>query len=282
MRVVLIYNPKSGSSLTATELRKLCKKHGIVIATLIPIAKLHRSRLLPYINKGVTIAAVGGDGTLSAVAGVVAGTRAIIAPLPGGTLNHFTKDLGIAQDLDEALENMARGSLHSIDVATVNGIVFINNASLGIYPSSLRTRSSYEDKLGKWPAAVFASIRSLVHFRTYTVTVGGETFKTPFVFVGNNKYDLDEIGGAVRKRLNGGTLSIFIAQTTSRATLLKIALFTFIGRGGQLDEFNIRNADSLVIHTRRPRLNVSHDGEVSHMKSPLTFEIQKKTLRVRY
>jgi diacylglycerol kinase family enzyme len=282
MKVVLIYNPKSGSSLSATELRKLCKERSIVIATLIPIAKLRRSRLLPYINKGVTIAAVGGDGTLSAVAGIVAGTRAIFAPLPGGTLNHFTKDLGIAQDLGEALENMTRGSIHPVDIATVNGVVFINNASLGIYPSSLRARSSYEDKLGKWPAAVFASVRSLIRFRTYTVTVGGETFKTPFVFVGNNKYDLDEIGGAVRKRLNGGKLSIFIAQTTSRMTLLKIALFTLVGRSGQLDEFDIRSSDSLIIHTRRPKLSISHDGEVSHMKSPLTFEIQKKTLRVRY
>jgi diacylglycerol kinase family enzyme len=280
MKIVLIYNPKSGSALSARELRSKCEQHGIIIEKLIPVAKLSSKRLSLSIQKGMTIAVVGGDGTLSAVAGMVAGSRAIFAPLPGGTLNHFTKDLGIAQEFDEALSNLMTAKIRTIDIAAINGTVFINNASLGLYPSSLQVRNFYEDKIGKWPAAVFSSFRAFIRFRSYTVTVGNETFKTPFVFVGNNKYEL--LNGGSRKRLNAGKLSVFIARTTSRVTLLKIALFTLAGRQQSLDEFDERLTDSVIIHTKRRELNVSHDGEVTRMKSPFQFEIRKKALRIRY
>jgi len=280
MKIVLIYNPKSGSALSAQELRNKCKQYGIVIEKLIPITKLTPKRLSSPIRNSVTIAAVGGDGTLSAVAGLLAGTRAIFAPLPGGTLNHFTKDLGIAQELDEALANLVNAKVRMVDVATVNGTVFINNASLGLYPSSLQVRSAYENKIGKWPAAVFSSFRAFIRFRSYTVTVGTETFKTPFVFVGNNQYEL--LNGGTRKRIDAGKLSVFITRTTSRAVLLKIALFTLVGRHQQLDEFDERLTDAVTIRTKRNELSVSHDGEVTRMRSPFHFEVRKKALRVRH
>jgi diacylglycerol kinase family enzyme len=280
MKIVLIYNPKSGSALSARELRSKCEQRGIVIEKLIPVAKLSSKRLLSSIQKGMTIAVVGGDGTLSAVAGMIAGSRAALVPLPGGTLNHFTKDLGIAQEFDEALSNLVKAKIRTVDVAVINGTVFINNASLGLYPSSLQVRNLYEDKIGKWPAAVFSSFRAFVRFRSYTVTVGNETFETPFVFVGNNKYEL--LDGGTRKRLDAGKLSVFIAHTTSRFVLLKIALFTLVGRHQLLDEFDERLTDSVTIHTKRRELSISHDGEVTRMKSPFQFEIRKKALRVRY
>jgi diacylglycerol kinase family enzyme len=280
MKIILIYNPKSGSALSAQELRNKCKQHDIVIEKLIPITKLTLKRLASHIRNGSTIAVIGGDGTLSAVAGLLAGTRAVFAPLPGGTLNHFTKDLGIAQELDEALGNLVHAKVRTVDVATVNGTVFINNASLGLYPSSLQARNAYENKIGKWPAAVFSSFRAFIRFRSYTVTIGNETFKTPFVFVGNNKYEL--LNGGTRTRINAGKLSVFIARTTSRAVLLKIALFTLIGRHHLLDEFDERLTDSVTIHTKRKELSVSHDGEVTRMQSPFQFEVKKKALRVRY
>ena len=238
--------------------------------------------LAPFIAKGAMIAVVGGDGTISAVANLVVGTKAVLAPLPGGTLNHFTKDLGISQELDEAIKSLAYSKVHTIDVAEVNKHIFINNSSIGLYPSSLRERDKIETTLGKWPAAVFASVRALVRLRTFTVTIGKETFRTPFVFVGNNKYALDGLGAPVRTRLNQGVLSVFMAKTVSRLALLKITLFALVGKAHLLTDLEVRTVSSLTIKMKRSRTHVSYDGEVRKLPSPLSYSVRKKALRVRY
>jgi diacylglycerol kinase family enzyme len=282
MKVVLVYNAKAGSGLSSAELRILFGKHNISIDALVSVDDTMNHKLAPFIKKKATIVAVGGDGTLSGVAGLIAGTQAVFAPLPGGTLNHFTKDLGISQDIDGAIAKLAQANVRTIDVARVNGIVFINNSSIGLYPSSLRMRDRFERYLGKWLAAIVSSIRTLIRFRTYNVTIGNETFHTPFVFVGNNVYSLEGIGGVTRTALDKGILSVFIARTSSRLVLFKIVLFALIGKMHLLDEFDERKTTKLSIETKRRRLNISRDGEVMRLKSPLTYEIQPGVLRILY
>lgn len=276
--MILVYNAKSGGAFSADALRASFKRHKIPLEALISIENLEE--LEHYLKDNVTVAAVGGDGTISAVAAMLAGTRSVLAPLPGGTLNHFTKDLGIPQDLDEALAALADASVRKIDVARVNNCVFINNSSLGMYPTSLRTRERYEQHIGKWPAALFAVLRSLVKFRTYKMTLGSETFRTPFIFVGNNDYEIDTVGTATRRALNKGHLCVFIAKTASRWTLLKIFLWTLVGKAKELDEFEVRKVSSFTLHAARRRLHVAYDGEVKHMPPPLRYEIMSKALSV--
>ena len=282
MNVILVYNPKSGSALPAAELRALCKKHGIGVERLVPVNDEFRSVLAPFIKKHATIAVAGGDGTLSSVAGLMAGTKAVFAPLPGGTLNHFTKDLGIPQDMDTAIARLSRAKVRTVDVAEVNGTVFINNSSIGLYPSSLRMRDRFERYVGKWTAAVVASIRALVRFRTYTVTIDGETFHTPFVFVGNNAYSISGPGGVARTVLTKGVLSVFIARTTSRLALFKIALFALVGKAYLLDEFDKRETARVTIASKRSRLSVSRDGEVVRVAPPLAYASRPGDLRILY
>lgn len=282
MNVVLVYNSKSGSALALRELRKKFKHHGIQVDKAIGMSKRLAHDLSAPVRSGATICAVGGDGTLSAVAGCLAGSKAVFVPLPGGTLNHFTKDLGIAQDMDEALQALAGSKIHAVDAATVNGKLFINNSSLGLYPSALRTRQKFEDYLGKWPAAIVASIRSLVKFRIYDVTINNETFRTPFIFVGNNNYAIDSVGGAVRARLDEGILSVMIAKTTTRRGLMKVTFGLLIGKAQTLAEFDTRTATSLTIHTTRNKINVARDGEVNRLKNPIYYASLPKALRVRF
>src|SRR5438128_3016655 len=89
-------------------------------------------RLITIVRKALhksdeTIIAAGGDGTVSAVAGEIAGTRKVMGVLPLGTLNHFAKDIGIPVGLDAAVRMLANGHTEPVDVAEVNGRVFINN-----------------------------------------------------------------------------------------------------------------------------------------------------------
>ncbi len=280
MKIIIVYNPKSGSALSREELRKKCTKADIEIEQFIAIKDGFEKKLKSHIENGETIAAVGGDGTISAVAGLLAHTKATLIPLPGGTLNHFTKDLKIPQNIDQALMRLKKCQARSIDIAAVENTFFINNSSMGLYPASLHDREELETTTGKWPAAVIASIRALIRFKTYTVTIDDHTFKTPFIFVGNNRYSLETLGGTERTSLDKGHLTVFAAKTQSRLTLLKIACFALIGKTKQLTEFDEFHPKAFTLKTKRSKLSVSHDGEVSKFTSPLKFEIHSKALKI--
>jgi diacylglycerol kinase family enzyme len=86
------------------------------------------------------VVAGGGDGTVNAVAGVLAGTEKPLGVLPLGTLNHFAKDLGIPHEVERAVQLLGTGAPRRVDVAEVNGRVFVNNSSIGVYPLAVRER----------------------------------------------------------------------------------------------------------------------------------------------
>lgn len=277
MKVTVVYNPNAGGALARRHLAAMFKKSKITVTNWIKLGAINQKDVHLH---GI-VAVVGGDGTISQLASKLAGTKTELAPLPGGTLNHFTKDLGIPQDINEAIARLARAKMHTIDIASVNGEYFVNNSSLGIYPSSLSLREKLERKIGKWPAMVAASFRALVRFRTYTLTIGKETFTTPFVFIGNNRYEVDAFGVAQRNSLTSGIVSVFIAKTASRLVLLKIAILTLVGRGHLLEEFDVREARSVTIRSRHAGLSVSRDGEIGRTITPLEYKIHPKYLRVR-
>lgn len=282
MNAVVVYNPQSGSALSANELRAKCAQHAITVDALIPVGNSLKTSLAPFIAQHATILVVGGDGTLSAVAGLIVGTKAVFVPIPGGTLNHFTKDLGIEQDIDKALANVASAHVRAVDVAAVNDTVFINNSSIGLYPASLQLRSTLEHRIGKWPAAVVSSVRALIRFRVYTVTINNEVFRTPFVFIGNNTYKLNAPGAPTRDALNKATLSVFIAHTTSRWGFVKGVLYAGLGKAHQLDEFEERTGKSFLIRIPKKRISISRDGEVNRMTLPLEYSVRPGKLYVRY
>ena len=91
-------------------------------------------------NGARAVVAGGGDGTVGSVAGALAGTDRPLGVLPLGTLNHFAKDLRIPLGLEEAARNVCEGREARVDVGEVNGQVFVNNSSLGLYPRIVRRR----------------------------------------------------------------------------------------------------------------------------------------------
>lgn len=282
MKMIVVYNPASGGKMHLDALKTYFVNSGIQVTAWFPFGSSLDRTLRPHIKNGESIAVVGGDGTISAVAAMVVGTKAVLAPLPGGTLNHFTKDLGINQDVEEAIAVLANAKIHTIDASKVNDMIFINNSSIGLYPSALRTRNEFERHIGKWPAVVLASFRSFIRMKTYAVKVGNEEITTPFLFVGNGHYDLTKPGTAERTSLTSGRLSVFVAKTASRLTLLKIALMTLVGNVHVLDEFDVRSAHTLTIRSKRPTLRISKDGEAVSTASPIRYETLAKSLRVRF
>lgn len=232
------------------------------------------------------VVAGGGDGTVNAVASAVIGTGTAFGVLPLGTLNHFAKDLHIPLELDEAVANIAAGNSIKVDAGEVNGRVFLNNSSLGLYPDIVRIREKQQKRLGrgKWTAFFWATLKALQRYPFLNVTIGvnNEEHKrrSPFIFVGNNEYLMQGFDIGVRERLDAGRLCLYVTHRTGRMGLLKLALRALVGRLHEAPDFDGVAATDVLIETRRQRLRVATDGEVTVMSAPLRYRIRPGALRV--
>lgn len=231
------------------------------------------------------VVAGGGDGTVSTVASVLAGTPVPLGILPLGTLNHFAKDLHIPQDLDAAVQTIAAGHAIKVDVGDVNGRCFINTASLGVYARLVWEREQQQlSGRGKWRALAVAAVRVLRSYRRIHVIVNnGEqsrVVRTPFVFVGNNEYELEGSDVGRRPRLTGGRLQVCIAPEMNRIELVRLVAGAFTGRLQGADHFEAMSATECSIRTRSWRQGVTLDGELLVLRMPLLFRTRPGMLHV--
>lgn len=232
------------------------------------------------------VVAGGGDGTINAVASVVVGSGTPFGVLPLGTLNHFAKDLNIPLELDAAIANVAQGVPHQVDVGEVNGRIFLNNSSLGLYPDIVRDREKQQRRLGrgKWLAFSWALVAALRRYPFLSVQLtlndAVHARRTPFVFIGNNEYMMEGLNIGERERLDGGQLSLYVAQRPGRLGLLKLALHALFGKLSQAKDFDVLTATDLEVATHHRRLRVATDGEVTIMNTPLQYRIRKAALAV--
>jgi len=232
------------------------------------------------------IVAGGGDGTVSAVASCLADTGVRLGVLPMGTLNHFAKDLGLPLALDAALDVIARGRELAVDMGEVNGRLFINNSSLGLYPDIVLDRERQRQRLGrgKWTALLAASLHAARRYPVLSLhlEVDGKPLqrRSAFVFVGNNEYRMEGFEIGERRGLSNGRLSLYLTQRTGRFGLLRLALRALVGRLQQARDFDMLSASAVVVRTARAHMRVAVDGEVTMMPTPLHYRVRPGVLRV--
>ena len=238
------------------------------------------------VAKPAMIVVGGGDGSLTAAAAMLIGTDTAFGILPLGTLNHFAKDLRIPLDLDAAIKTIAGGHTQKVDVGTVNDRVFLNNSSLGLYPKAVAGREALRQRLGrdKWPALAWAALAVLRRYPTLNVSIdvdGKELARrTPFVFIGNNWYEMEGFGIGQRGRLDGAVLSLYVGNRTGRLGLLRLAMRALFRRLRQAKDFDMTSAKSIRVETRRNPLRVAIDGERCYMRAPLHYRVVVAALSV--
>ena len=246
------------------------------------------ARATELANRGAkTIVACGGDGTLSAVGGALTGTQTALGILPLGTLNHLARDLGISFELDQAAATLAAGHRQQIDVAELNGRVFINNSAIGLYPLMVADREGQQERLGrsKKVAMLVAGVRTLFRFHHYRLSLtinDGETatLETPLLFVGNNLYRTTMPRAGYRDRLDDGKLSVVITRKAGRAAMIHGMLLSLIGRASSKQLIELDDVTRLRVAGRRSEITVSADGETLHLPLPLDYRIRPKALWV--
>jgi YegS/Rv2252/BmrU family lipid kinase len=228
----------------------------------------------------------GGDGTLNAGAAALVGRPKPLGILPLGTLNHFAKDVGIPLDLEQAVATIAAGHVREVDVGEVNGRIFLNNSSVGLYPSAVAQREELRHRHGggKWPAMFNACVDVFRRFPLLDVIlqIEGHTVRltTSFIFVGNNRYEMTLLALGTRSTLEGGQLSVYLTRNAGRMGLLRLAFRALLGRLDQDRDFHSFALSEVEIRTRLHSLRVSLDGEVLRMASPIRFRSRPRALRV--
>ena len=231
------------------------------------------------------LVAGGGDGTINTAASVLVDKQIPLGVLPLGTLNHFAKDLGIPLELDQAAQVVLGGVVCQVDAGEVNGRVFVNNSSLGVYPAIVRLRERYQASgRSKWVAALWASL--VVPRRNPFMAVRivadeqATVRRTPFVFVGNNEYKMAGLQAGSRESLVRRQLAVYVLNADRRTGLLRLGWQVLLKGVDQVKELDLIAVDSATIETRRPRLQVALDGEVVTMTSPLEYRVRPAALRV--
>jgi diacylglycerol kinase family enzyme len=228
----------------------------------------------------------GGDGTIRSVANILAGSTVAMGILPMGTLNHFARDLKLPFDLDLAIDVIAHKELRTVDLGSVNGTIFVNNSSVGVYPYMVadRDRRRGASGLGKWPAMALAGLRALKRFPFRRLTMSAEgsarPYRTPMLFVGNNEYDLSLFGLGRRHQLNLGRLHVYVARSQSRWSFIMLVLRGLLGLGRTAQELDQLETLEFEVRSKTSRLPVALDGEVQMMQPPLRYRIMPGALKV--
>ena len=229
----------------------------------------------------------GGDGTIAAAAGALAGTGVELAVLPGGTLNHFAKAMGIPTDHRQALDVAATGTRITTDLGRVNGRAVLNTSSVGAYVTFVRVRERLERALGYWLASLVAGLRILLRLRAFHVALeveGAERdYVTPLVFlaIGERELRLPNLG---ERRENGGRgLHVVVVRGAARARLAALAWaaaargLRTTSRTPHMDGFLV---DRCTIELSAPSLTIAVDGELVSVDSPLEYRLERDVLAV--
>jgi diacylglycerol kinase family enzyme len=269
-RPVMFYNPRSGGGKASRfHLADEARRRGIEPIELTPGSDLEELVRKAVADGADALAMAGGDGSQAIVAAVAAEQGLPYACIPSGTRNHFALDLGVDRDdVVGALDALRGGGERVVDLAEVNGRVFVNNVSLGLYAEAVQ-KEGYRD----------AKIRTLLD--TVPDAIGPQAAPLPLrwqhagvrqtglaLLVSNNGYRLARaIGSGTRPRMDRGKLGVAVFGLSDARGERRSALTQWQTSAFQLD----CDAD----------VPAGIDGEATTLAPPLTFRSRPAALHVR-
>ncbi len=283
IRVPAIVNVKSGTAEAAREALEASGAFDLhqvepdaIDSTVRDLVKSGAKRIL----------VAGGDGTIATAAAALLGSTTELAILPGGTLNHFARDLGISTVAAEAVELAANPGTREVDVGVVNGRVFLNTSSVGGYVRFVHTRERFERHLGYRLSSMLSAFRIIATLRRMGVEIEFEgrarIFRTPLVFIGVGERELEfpVLGGRVRDGRRG--LHIMVVKERSRLRMIGIGAVAImrgleaVSRSGHFESVIVDRATI----TMKGQGWVALDGEIALLSTPLEYELRHGALSV--
>lgn len=294
----MIYNEKSGFHANKKEdiyeqMMTIWTSHGFEIQVfdissepnIQSLMKKVFQRHQQYMYQGVIVAA-GGDGTLNAVASQMLHQTIPMGILPMGTFNYVARVLNIPLDLLEAAMVVATGEPRASHVACINDQIYLNNASLGLYPLFIKKREEYNRRFGRFPLNAYTSgLDVLIRDRKelkLEIEVDGQKYpvKTPLIFFGNNQLQLKELNLKISKCAAVGEIAGVVLAKGDKVTLFKTLLQTIRGKLEQAADVYSFGAQRVIVYSKKPKLTVAVDGEIVSMSTPLKLHVEKNALNI--
>ena len=221
----------------------------------------------------------GGDGTVASVAQLAHDRGLPLAVFPAGTLNHFAKALGLDTDA-HTVAAVESGVAGMVDMAFIDGVGFLNTASIGGYPEMVRRRDRYSHRFGKWPATAYAILRTLRHEKPLDLVINGEKDPVWVVFIGNGRYIPRGLAPSWREHLASGVLDVQYLRADRRFSRTRGILYSLIGVARLSHVYAALETAQVRIESLSGPKPAAHDGEVSDPKDAVELGISDRRLIV--
>jgi diacylglycerol kinase family enzyme len=284
-RGVLVINPHSGDGKAArVGLAAEATRRGLQTVVLEPGGNLRELVEKAIADGADVVGMAGGDGSQAVVAAVASARGVAHVCIPSGTRNHFAQDLGLDRsDPVGALDAFTAGVELRIDLASVNGRVFVNNASLGLYASVVQSATYREAKLRTWQRMLpdLVGGRAAVSELRFDLPDAGPQTGATLLMISNNPYDLQRprVAGS-RPRLDTGVLGILSASLQDADEVARFVTLMTIGQEWRMEDIRQWSAATFAVDSTGP-VALGIDGEAVRMTPPLRFESRPGALRVR-
>ena len=234
------------------------------------------------------VVAVGGDGTINAVAQAAHAHGCTMGVVPQGTFNYFGRTHGIPTEAGPATEALLAGRPVAVQLGLINDQVFLVNASLGLYPNLLQDREAFKARFGRNRLVALAAAVATVLGRHRPLRLRIETsdgvqdVRTLSLFVGNNRLQLDQVGLPEASAIDRGRIAAVILRPIGTLALLGLMLRGALGTLGDAPTVQSFQCRRLRVSHQRGwagrRIKVAYDGEVGRMATPLLFQVSPRPL----
>ena len=285
-RPVLIMNPRSGGGKVARfHLPDECRRRGIEPIVLEEGDDLRALAVAAADAGAGALGMAGGDGSQATVAQVAMERDLPHVCVPAGTRNHLALDLGVDRDdVVGALEAYGPDGLERrIDLATINGSVFVNNVSLGVYASIVQSDHYRDDKVGTTLRMLPDVLGPGAHpfDLRFSMPHGDDQARADLLMVSNGPYRLDRLFGmGTRPRMDSGVLGIVCVAIGGPAQAAEFLALEGAGQVSRFPGWRTWTATAFVVDADQP-VAAGIDGEALTLHPPLRFATRPGALRVR-
>ena len=293
--LIFIINAASGSSdgdakrvVIEDALRAAGRQGDVRFVRPDALAQEARAAAATALATHSAVVAVGGDGTINAVAQAAHAAGCAMGVVPLGTFNYVARTHGIPTEPAEAAQMLMHAVPVPVQVGTVNDRVFLVNASLGLYPALLEDRETYKARFGRsrWVAMGAACMTLLRGHRQLRLLIdeGGvvREVRTPTLFVGNNRLQLEQVGldlsAHPARVLDDGRIAAVMLKPIGTPTMAWLMLRGAMGSLGEADSVESFAFQRMVVQPRRRKIKVAFDGEIARMRTPIEFRVAAQPL----
>lgn len=293
MRIIAVLN-RDGGTLRTMDLDAFCAgavatfaRHGHQLECRA-VAGSAVEAALREAATGVDVDAIlagGGDGTISAAAGIAYETGTPLAVLPAGTMNLFARALKVPLVLEDALEALASGDIGAVDIATANDRPFVHQFGVGIHARLVRIREnmSYGSRVGKMLASLraigAAAINPPQFEAEFHMPKGVDKRRVSGIAVSNNPLGEGRIHA---DRLDAGVLGVYVAAPVSTSELLRLTMDLFMGTWRESPMVSEKEVDEVTLHfpKRKRGAHAVIDGELIKLDRSVTLKLHPLALKV--